>query len=142
MSQNIISGFEAKFLNYEKALDKLQASIAMLAKDPDNEYYRDSVLKRYEFTWELAWKTLKEHLEESGLEFTPSPLNTLKEAYQVNLIDNIEEWQKSVKGRNLLSHTYDEELSNLITSEIINKYNQIFKTLYDKLKPIYDNSKK
>ena len=134
-----ISGFTGKFHNYEKALQRLQEAIDAVRLEPDNDLYRDALIQRYEFTWELAWKTLKEYMQESGLEFEATPRATLKKAFQHNLITAEEGWLASIKGRNLLAHTYDEGTANQVAQNVIGVYNQIFTDLYHKLKAIYDN---
>ena len=53
----------------------------------------DGVIHRYEFTFELAWKTLKDYLEYLGISSnTGSPREVLKESYVHNLIENGEVW--------------------------------------------------
>jgi nucleotidyltransferase substrate binding protein (TIGR01987 family) len=44
------------------------------------------IIKMYEFTWELSWKTLKEYIQDQNIEFLPSPRQTIKEAYQLRKI--------------------------------------------------------
>lgn len=64
MTQNTqqITGFVGKFQNYEKAIAKLREIFVLYKEEPINEIYQDSLIKKYEFTWELAWKTLKEYM--------------------------------------------------------------------------------
>jgi nucleotidyltransferase substrate binding protein (TIGR01987 family) len=131
------SGFVGKFKNYEKALMKLQEVIEIVRLEPENDFYRDSLLQRYEFTWELAWKTLKEYMQEMGFTFDLSPMATLKQAFQQNLIDDEKDWLASVRGRNLLAHTYDEGTANTVANDVITKYNKGFMDLYEKLNTIY-----
>ena len=133
-----IQGFVGKFLNYEKALDRLLEVIVKVREEPDNDFYRDALIQRYEFTWELAWKTLKEYMEEISLDFESNPRSVLKKAFQQDYIQDEELWLQSIKGRNLLAHTYDEVTANIVASDIINIYNQAFVDLYNKLKTIYD----
>lgn len=47
--------------NYLDKLDKL------------NEALRDSIIYKFEYTFELAWKTIKEYLEKEGYEEINSP---------------------------------------------------------------------
>lgn len=83
----------------------------------------DGVLHRYEFTFELAWKTLKDYLEYLGISSnTGSPREVLKESYAHNLIENGDVWINMMLARNSLSHLYDEEESRKIYEDIKNKY--------------------
>jgi nucleotidyltransferase substrate binding protein (TIGR01987 family) len=133
-----ISGFVGKFLNYEKALNKLHYILELYRQNPENEIYQDSLIKRYEFTWEMAWKTLNEYMEEIGLEVLPNPKLTLIKAFQINLISDNTEWQNMADDRNKSAHEYDESEAKNIANRIINQYNKALGELYFKLKQIYD----
>lgn len=92
----------------------------------------DGVLHRYEFTFELAWKTLKDYLEYLGVPSeTRSPREILKESYAHKLIEDGDVWINMMLARNSLSHLYDEELSRKIYNNIKNKYIFEFEKLVD-----------
>lgn len=83
----------------------------------------DGVLHRYEFSFELAWKTLKDYLEYLGIPMnTGSPREVIKESFAHNLISDGETWIKMMLARNSLSHLYDEETSRQIYIAIKNEY--------------------
>ena len=68
----------------------------------------DSTIQRFEFTVELAWKLLKSYLEFKGIPGISTPIDTIKEANLVGLLDDKgDDWIKMLRGRNLTSHTYD-----------------------------------
>ena len=73
----------------------------------------DATIQRFAFTFELAWKFLKEFFLERDL-ILNYPKEILQEAFVVNLIDNEEIWIKMLKDRNMTSHTYDEKLADEI----------------------------
>lgn len=69
---------------------------------------KQGVIQRFEFSFELAWKTLKDYLEESGLTITPlTPRQVLKEGFAAKIIPDGQVWITMLDCRNLLSHTYD-----------------------------------
>ena len=76
-------------------------------KQEKNEYIRDSAIQRFEFTFELVWKTLKAYLREQGI-LVATPRESLKGAYKAGLIRDDENWLETIRLRNLASHTYDE----------------------------------
>lgn len=83
----------------------------------------DGVLHRFEFTFELAWKTMKDYLEHMGIiEKTGSPREVIKNAFQANLIEDGEEWIEMMLSRNALSHLYNENESRKIYNKIKEKY--------------------
>jgi nucleotidyltransferase substrate binding protein (TIGR01987 family) len=50
------------------------------------------VIKMYGYTWELGWKSLKTYLEDQNVEFSPSPRETIKQAYQMNILEDEDIW--------------------------------------------------
>ena len=94
----------------------------------------DGALHRFEFTFELAWKTMKDYLEYVGLiQKTGSPREVLQNAYQNDLIDNGEDWIEMMLSRNTLSHLYDEDESREIYEKIKNKYEDMIEELINNL---------
>ena len=94
----------------------------------------DGALHRFEFTFELAWKTMKDYLEYVGLiQKTGSPREVLQNAYQNDLIDNGEDWIEMMLSRNTLSHLYDEDESREIYEKIKNKYADMIEELINNL---------
>ncbi len=100
---------EIKYSEYKKALDRLKVSLAL----PKNDIVRDSVIQRFEFTVELAWKTLARILKEGGVSQLP-PKNVFREAAKLGYIHHPEEWIQFVDDRNLSSHTYREDLAEKV----------------------------
>ena len=84
-------------------VDGLSRGVANL-----NQLEKEGLVLRFEFTFELTWKTLKDYLEASGISLTIStPREVLKEAYAANIIADGRLWLQMLDHRNLLSHTYD-----------------------------------
>ena len=95
----------------------------------------DGVLHRFEFTFELAWKTLKDYLEYLGIAInTGSPREVIKESFAHGLISDGEVWIKMMLARNSLSHLYDEETSRQVYDEIKNEYIYQIEKLVEKLR--------
>lgn len=93
----------------EKAIDRLTSVL----KKKKDEYIRDSAIQRFEFTFELVWKSLKAYLEAQGVKVY-SPRDSLRAAFQVGLIGGNPRWLKTIKLRNLISHTYSEKTAEEI----------------------------
>lgn len=100
--------------NLEKAIGRLEEALNEGAK---NSLYIDGTIQRFEFTFELYWKTLKRMLEEEGIE-AKSPRETLKQAYAVDWIQNEQSWLQMLRDRNETSHVYDEKKARDIYENI------------------------
>ena len=100
------------------------ARLAEAVAQPQSELIRDATLQRFEFTFEVVWKTLKLYLERQGYE-CGGPRPTLKKAFAENLIPTPGEadaWLQMLEDRNLTSHAYDEALANRIHGNIVRDY--------------------
>ena len=92
--------FDRAFVLLREALERKPEALSMLEKE--------GVVQRFEYTFELAWKTLKDYLEASGLVISPvTPRQVIKEAFAAKVITDGTVWIKMLDNRNLLSHTYD-----------------------------------
>lgn len=111
--------YKQRYDDFSKAIKKLQEAL----KEEVSDIIIDGTIQRYEFTFELSWKLLKDYLEYNGIiENTGSPREVIKQAFQSNIIDNGEIWIQMMLDRNALSHLYDEEKSRQIYNNIKDKY--------------------
>lgn len=118
---------------YNNALSRLEEAL----QEKENDVIIDGVLHRFEFTFELAWKSIKDYLEYMGIsEKTGSPREVIQSAFKQGIIKNGEIWIEIMLSRNQLSHMYDEKSSRDIYDKIKNKYLNEFKELEDKMKNI------
>lgn len=125
--------FEERKDDLKKATNKLNEALIGDASDLEI----DGILHRFEFTFELAWKTMKDCLEEQGIVGKiGSPREIIKEAFSVGLIDNGEVWIDMMLSRNELSHLYDEETSRKIYGNIKEIYILEINKLIQKLDTI------
>ena len=90
----------------------------------------DPVFLQIEFTVELAWKSLKEHLEDQGTILgIASPRGVPKEAYAAGVIAAPEVWGDIIKARNITSHVYDEKTSISVTDQIAHEFLPVLQKL-------------
>lgn len=81
----------------------------------------DGTIQRFEFTFELAWKTIQKFIGYEGFDCN-TPRECLRKAYSAGLIDNEEIWLDMLDDRNITSHIYNEALA---------------KNIYDRIKQYY-----
>lgn len=115
-----------KQMNFQKAVERLQETIAssrQFAQYPELEaVFRDSLIQRFEFCYELAWKTLEEYLIYQGLSGEHTPRRVLKVAYQHQIIEEKDCWVAMISDRNMSSHEYSEEKMIALSQRIVDDY--------------------
>jgi len=125
-----MSKFTHKLRNFERALQRLSEAVENV--DRMTVLEKEGLVQRFEYTLELAWKTLKEYLEEEGI-VAKSPKNVIRHAYSLGIIDDADLWMDALLLRNLTSHTYNEELLERAVSFVRDFYPYL-KKLFEKLK--------
>lgn len=113
-----------RFIERQKQVREAANRLAEAVSQPETDIARDATIKRFEFTFEVVWKTLKLFLEHQGHECN-SPRSTIRKAFTEGLIATPEEadiWLRMLEDRNLTSHTYDEGLARRIYSGIVQEY--------------------
>lgn len=122
--------FEERKQDLSRATERLKEALNV----EETEIAIDGTLHRFEFTFELAWKTLKDYMEYNGIiETTGSPREVLKTAFASGLIEEGETWIDMMLARNSLSHLYDEETSRKIYNDIKEKYFKLIEKLNEVL---------
>jgi nucleotidyltransferase substrate binding protein (TIGR01987 family) len=121
---------ESKRENFCLAVNRLAE---MCARYPSNdEAVRDSVIRRFEFTVELAHKAIRELLLFKGM--SVNKLDILRTAYSANLINDEEIWLDMIDAGNRTSHEYDEEIAKEYAGRIKNEFLPILLNLQEILK--------
>lgn len=114
---------------FEKALKQLETGIKKAKDQLDN----DGVIQRFEFTFELAWKTVRLFLLNEGI-ITRSPKEALKQGFKFGLITDEESFIDMVSDRNQTVHIYNEQMSKDIVTRIKKNYLILLKKLSEELK--------
>src|SRR3989344_2575400 len=111
-----MSKLDAIVKQFEQALNRLNEVL----KESKNSIVRDSAIQRFEFSLDLAWKSVKAFLEEKKGITCSSPKDCFREAYRQGLIEYDDAWIKYVDMRNETVHTYKEEIAERIYVELPN----------------------
>jgi len=107
--------FDRAFVLLREALEHGLAALSQLEKE--------GTIQRFEVAFELAWKTMKDYLEENGLVVNPAtPRNIIKEAFAAKLLDDGQVWIDMMLHRNLLSHTYDIKVFEEVLQAVAQRY--------------------
>lgn len=125
-----------KEIRWKQRFENFDKSYKLLKKYSDvpivTELEKAGIIQFFEMTFELGWKVLKDYLESEGY-MVKSPRETIKQAFQVGIIENGHIWIDALSNRNLTTHTYDEELANKMTQEIIKLYLPELEKMHKKL---------
>lgn len=116
-----------RFDNFEKAFLLLKEAIQIIKKRKLTSLEQEGFIQRFEYTWELTWKVLKDYLEYSGLvEFDKTPRSVIKEAIAAKIIKNGDVWMDALDSRNKMSHTYNyKDFEKIIISIEKNYYPEL-----------------
>lgn len=99
-----LQNFEKAFADFDEACKKQHYS----------KLERSGLIQTFEFTFELAWKTLQDLLIERGYSTIAGPKPVIEQAFKDSLIHQGETWVKMLLSRNLTVHSYDENTAEAI----------------------------
>jgi nucleotidyltransferase substrate binding protein (TIGR01987 family) len=114
--------WKQRFQNFDRGYQLLSEA---LARGPAvlSPLEKEGVIQRFEYSFELAWKTVKDFLEAGGLVLsTVTPRQVIKEAYAAKVIGDGQVWIDMLDHRNLLSHTYDSSVFAKAVDAIADRY--------------------
>ena len=121
--------WKQRFENFNKVYMLLEK---YSSKKDLSELEQAGIIQFFEMTFELAWKVLKDYLESDGY-LVKSPRETIKQAFQNEIINDGHIWMDALSVRNLTTHTYDSNLVKKLIDEIVNIYFPELKQMHDKL---------
>jgi nucleotidyltransferase substrate binding protein (TIGR01987 family) len=130
--------WQQRFTNYKRALNNLTGAVQLSAQRPLTDLERQGLIQAFEFTHELAWKTLKDFLQARAVSGLYGSKDTTREAFSQGLIADGELWMEMIRHRNLSTHTYDEATVNEIVSAASRRYLPAFQVLARQLGALSD----
>lgn len=107
MSTNPVVRWKQRYQSFDRALALLREAVA---HGPASliQLEKEGAIQRFEYTLEIAGKTVKDFLEESGVVLGPvTPREVVKQAFAAKLLSDGQVWVDMLNHRNLLSHTSD-----------------------------------
>lgn len=126
--------WEQRFANFKKANAQLHR---FLQKTELNEMEQQGLIKAFEYTYELSWKTLQDLLNEKGITNVIGPKPVINEAFRTGYINDGHAWVDMHKSRNLTSHTYEK----ITAQEVIDLIRVSFADLFDALEKALEKEK-
>lgn len=134
---DLMSKFREKYSKFCLAVDRLAEAVSACDRGLpalSQDILRDAVIQRFEFSAELAWKTLRDYLLEEGVSVPGTPKGVVREAFAAGVVDNEALWCDLLTDRNRTSHTYNEQTARDIFARICTDYLYVLQALAEKLK--------
>ncbi len=126
--------WQYRFNNYKRAFTLLREATERESEHALSDLELEGMIQRFEYTWELAWKTLKDYLENEGVILDKiTPKAVLIKSIEAKITTDRETWMQALDDRNQMSHVYDHASFKQVCDNIEQKYLAIFDTLYQKL---------
>jgi nucleotidyltransferase substrate binding protein (TIGR01987 family) len=121
--------FEIARTQYNRALDRLHEVVAL----DETDIIRDSLIQRFEFTYELAWKCMFYWLRAEDEQVLEMQKPIIQAAFRCGVIVDPKLWEDIKKQRDDTSHTYDENKAVYVTAFVRSKALPGFDALRQKL---------
>jgi nucleotidyltransferase substrate binding protein (TIGR01987 family) len=115
---------EAQNIAFHKAF----LSLKSILEEPYSEIVRDATIRRFEYTFDLAWKSLRLYLSGMHGILCNSPKSCFREGFKLELYDDkmTELFLQMTDERNETAHTYNENNADRIYQNIKEKYSTAF----------------
>lgn len=126
----LLDAFETAIDLYYEAKDDLKIDVTV------REAFRDSVIKRFELSYDLLWKYLREYIGVVQGTYADSPRKVFDLCFQYGVTQADEEFLLfgMIKSRNLTTHTYDVNLANEM-AEKVSEYYQVMREIIMRTSP-------
>lgn len=109
-----------RFDNYKRAFTLLRDA---MEQESLSQLEQEGVIQRFEYTMELAWKTMKDYLESQNVVFDQiTPRAVIRKAFETGIIKQGDVWQNALDARNKMSHTYNFEIFGKVIEDIRQHY--------------------
>ncbi len=119
-------------LKFEDSL-KASGTLEKILKEPFSIIVRDATIQRFEYTFEILWKFLKEYIKEEHGIIINSPKSCFREIFSLGIItaEETEQFLEMTDKRNETSHTYKEEVAQAIFVKM-NEFSLLINNLLSK----------
>ncbi|MCL1807510.1 MAG: nucleotidyltransferase substrate binding protein [Oscillospiraceae bacterium] len=112
MESNKDIRWKQRFQNYRRAFTLLRSALEDREIDDFSDLELEGVIQRFEYTFELGWKTFKDYLDFSGVTLKEAtPRRVIKECASSDIFNqagiNADVYMDMMLTRNMLSHMYD-----------------------------------
>jgi nucleotidyltransferase substrate binding protein (TIGR01987 family) len=118
--------WKQRLQNFSAALRQLSNAVALRHTRALSELEQQGLIQAFEFTHEMAWKVMKDYLRSLGDTQIIASRDSTRAAFAAELIQDGEGWMAMIDGRNLSVHTYNLEIANTLTRDVVERYAPLF----------------
>lgn len=123
--------WKQRFQNFGNALSLLNEAVG-LNFDSLSYLEKEGIIQRFEMTFELAWKCLKDKMQNDGLVLERiSPKTVIRQAFEAKYITEIDTWFKMIASRNSMSHIYDQEIFLQVLDDVKLEFAPVLNNLHE-----------
>jgi nucleotidyltransferase substrate binding protein (TIGR01987 family) len=126
--------WKQRFQNFENAYNTFCRMFTRYETAQGDEAIQMALVQAFEFTYELAWNTMKDFLENEGYDEVKNSKQTIRTAFKAELITDAEKWMEVIQKRDLASHTYNTVILEETVGYICNDFYPLVRKLYEDLK--------
>ena len=124
--------FAVALLHFQKTLARLKEALAQ----NEDEFIRDAIIQRFEFTFETAWKAMYRWLRARGNDVDEEVYSVIPMGFERRLVSDEKGWGDMRRFRNKTSHTYNEdmaiEVAAFVRQEAVGLFEALAQTLQDR----------
>ncbi|MDA3948588.1 MAG: HI0074 family nucleotidyltransferase substrate-binding subunit [Spirochaeta sp.] len=122
--------WKQRLANFTKSVRNLDDALAI---EKPNTIERQGLIKAFELSYELAWKTLQDYLREVGIEDVIGPRPVIRSAFENGLLTDGDGWRAMHQARNESAHLYDEDHACTLEGQIRERFRDLLQNLSDHL---------
>lgn len=120
-----------RYEHFDRAIVLLREAIA---RDDLDQLGREGLIQRFEYSFELAWKTLKDYLADQKITLDRlTPSDVIRAAFAARIIDDGQAWMDMLDARNKMSHVYDFKAFDRVIAELRARYHAALEAFHDML---------
>lgn len=116
---------------YETFKDAYKKLKEFIDTDNGSDKDRAAIIHAYEYTFELWWKALQRYMQDYETITESGPEATIRNAFQYGIIDDGQEYMDMLRDRNLIAHTYKENIAIEIHERIVNTHINVLNNFID-----------
>lgn len=122
-----------RFQNFDDALKTFARVFDRYRAAPEDEVIQIALIQAFEFTFEIAWKTMKDFLEYEGYSGIGNSKQTVRVAFQAGLMTDAEGWMAAIARHNMTSHVYNAVVLQETIDFIRHKFHPLVQALHSEL---------